>query len=59
MKYMIVSSPNLEGLTAIVNKRWLDGWRPRGGLVVVSKGQWIEPKDTKGKRVAQALVKEE
>ena len=59
MKYMIVSSPNLEGLTAIVNDALADGWHPKGGPFVVGKGLWIEPKDAKGKRIAQALVKKE
>jgi len=59
MDYLIVSSPNLEGLASIVNERWVDGWRPQGGPFVVSKGLWIEPEDAKGKRVAQALIREE
>ena len=56
MNYLIVSSANLEGLTVIVNERWVDGWRPQGGPFVVSKGLWIEPEDAKGKRIAQALI---
>jgi len=59
MKYMIVSSPNLEGLSAIVNDALADGWIPVGGPFVVPKGLWLEPKKNKGKyRVAQAMVKD-
>ena len=59
MNYMIVSSPNLEGLMAIVDEYLIGGWCPQGGPFVVSKGMWIEPKDAKGKRIAQALVRDE
>ena len=59
MNYLIVSSTNLEGLMAIVDEYLIGGWRPQGGPFVVSKGLWIEPEDAKGKRIAQALVREE
>ena len=58
MDYMIVSSANLEGLIAIIDEYLIGGWRPQGGPFVVSKGLWIEPEDAKGKRIAQALVRD-
>ena len=33
--YLILSYDNVDELTQEVNRKWVEGWRPQGGLSVV------------------------
>jgi len=49
--YLILSYDNLDELTQEVNLKWVEGWRPQGGLTVMPA--------TAGCVFLQALIREE
>lgn len=49
--YLILSYDNLDELTQEVNVKWVEGWRPQGGLTAVPT--------TTGSVFLQALIREE
>jgi hypothetical protein len=34
--YLILSFDNIDELTQEVNRKWVEGWRPQGGLSIIA-----------------------
>ena len=49
--YLILSYDNVDELTQEVNRKWIEGWRPQGGLSVL-RGET-------GTIFLQAIIREE